>query len=476
MPDFTIASKIVPPTPINPLELIGKVQSVQGQQLQNRILGQNVAQTIAQRKAAQGAIDTTTGTFDPNRYMANLAGDENGSGVAPEAAIQAQQQRQAQLQAQIASQNLTQEQLKTSAVENANAVQIGQSIQGSKDYSKAGISNMLDTAAPTLFKSSHALQQLEAFKGLLTDDPAANAALVQKFVLQHGEVVKALGAISDVDAGGTKLQRRINPGTAEQEITSGITMGRGPESKASLVDVYDPVTKTTKKVPSGEIIGDSAPAAMHPQTGPALGEAEAAGGNVQQALALQNRASIVPQRRAALANIVNTLDKFNTGPKAAAIGTLKGLASQFGISTKGIDESKAAQDEFNKLASQIALDQWGALGGTGSNHQLETTMHANPNEVMSKMGIKNVAALLQGNEDAIGAQYDAWQKFKAVHGPASYDQFQLGWNKYYDPRVFQAEHMAPKDRATMLASMTPEERKTFTRDQNIAQQAGWLGK
>jgi hypothetical protein len=196
---------------------------------------------------------------------------------------------------------------------------------------------------------------------------------------------------------------------------------------------------------------------------------------VEQAVSLQKRAAIVPQRKAALSNLKLTLQDFTPGPHADLWGRLKGLASQYGVSTQSVDNSKAAQDEFNKLAAQIALDQWGTLGGSGSNEQLATAMRANPHETMSKLGIKNVVALLQGNEDAISAQYTAWQKWKSTHGPASYDSFQEGWNAHYDPRVFQAEHMDAASRKKMEAAMDKGELAKYRQDQADARKWGWIG-
>ncbi len=477
MADYTIASQVKPPQ-IDPIAIVGNVQALQKGQLSNKLLGMNVAQTQAQRTAAQGAVGPDGG-FDVDKYESALA----GGGASPEAIASAQQIRQVQLQNQVAKLGLTKAQMDVSQQELGNGAQVGQGIlaNGTKDpaaLTKEGIAAAIQTnlIQPGLVRTPEGLQHAQQFIASLTDDPATNAKLVQQWVNQSEDITKAMGAISNVDTGGNIVQQRVNPATGEPSITGQINKGRTPSEKANLVPTYDPTTGKTTLKTSGEIIGDAGPAAEHPQSGPALGDAEAASRNVQQAQGLQQRASIVPQRRAALSNLSDSLKDFTPGPKADLTYGLKALATQFGLAAPSSAKGVAAQEEFNKLSSQIALDQWGALGGTGTNDQLASTVKANPHEAMSKMGIKNVVALLQGNEDAIGAQFEAWQKFKAVHGAASYDQFQQGWNRYYDPRVFQAEHMAPADVKAMIAGMTSAERKTFTRDQNIAQQAGWLGK
>lgn len=479
MAEFDIASKIVP-AQSDPIGVAKGAIALQGGLLQNRLLQANVGQTLAQRAAAQSAIDPSTGQFDVDAYEAALA----KGGASPEALLQAQQARQQKLQAQISQLGLTKAQLEVSAQELGGGAQVAQGIlaDGTKDpslLSKQAIADAIDKnlIQAGLVRSKEGIAHAKGFEASLTDDPQQNAALLQQFVNQSTDITKAIGAVTNVDVGGHIVQQRINPATGQSAVVGQIDKTRTPGEKAGLVPTYNPATRTTELRTSGEIVGDQPqlPQGQHPQTSPALGEPQAVENNVRMAAALQQRASIVPQRKAALSELVGTLDKFATGPKAQTFGYLKGLASQFGVSTKGLDESKAAQDEFNKLAAQIALDQWGSLGGTGSNEQLATAVHANPNEVMSRMGIKNVAALLQGNEDAIGAQYGAWQKYKAAKGAGSYDTFLEGWNRYYDPRVFQAQHMTPAAVKEMLGSMTPKERETFKRDQEVAKAAGWLG-
>lgn len=487
MAEFGIAAKINPPgANQDPLTLAKGVQAIQGAVLQNRLLGMNVDQTAAQRAAAQASIDPATGQMDVDKYTSLLS---QGGGSA-EALQQAQTMRQQKLQADISKLGLTQKQMELSAYELGQGARVAQGILGTAStdpnaLTKDGIVSAINDnlVQPGLVKSPEGKQHVQTFISHLTDDPATNKAMLQAFVNESTDINTALGAISNTDVGGRIVQSRTHPGTGELEVTGGFTKSRTPSEKANLVRVWDDDKKQYVYKTSGEVVGDAAPATPQGPGGgrapvaaePAMGAPQAAQGNVEQALKLQNRASIVPQRKAALSELVGTLDKFTTGPKAAWVGYIKGLASQFGLSTAGIDESKSAQDAFNKLAAQIALDQWGSLGGTGSNEQLATAVHANPNEVMSKMGIKNVVALLQGNEDAINAQYSAWQKYKGMHGPASYDGFQEGWNKYFDPRVFQAQHMAPAAVKEMLGGMTETERKTYLRNQSIAKQAGWIG-
>lgn len=480
MADFTVAAGVNPPAKIDPLALVGSLQGLQKGSLTNKLLGQEIQGKIALGHAVTSATDPETGRTDWDKAAGLLAQDPDGSFQVPEFTAQAQARRLSELQ-------LTQEQVKTTMAKLGPASDLALSLIAGSDKTPLTSQNILGAMKSNLVDTGlfnmndpHDAHSLSSIAGQLTDDPKQNQRVLERLWYQMHSTTEGLNAIKGApqmqDVGPALVPTRISPATGEVTTGTPLEKARTPSEKAGLVSVYNPQTKAMELHPSGEIIGDSGPSAQHPQTAPAMGEQSTAESNVQQAQVLQKRAAIVPQRKAALSEMVGTLNNFTPGPKANLTGTINGLAAQFGIPVSGSTTGKAAQDTFNKLAAQIALDQWGSLGGTGSNEQLATAVHANPNETMSKMGIKNVAALLQGNEDAIGAQFSAWQKFKAVHGVSSYDKFQEGWNRYYDPRVFQAAHMTPAARKEMLGGMTADERKTFSRDENIAQQAGWLSK
>jgi hypothetical protein len=474
--------------PTNYLDTAVKLQGLQQGVLSNKLLGQQVEGKIAMGEAASAAIDPETGKFDGDKFLKLLSQDKRGAFQVPEAAAQA------------VARNIQEKQLdqQTLALTSARMAKVGDVVASvlstnrgadgkPQPLTRDGVIRALSDGLVStgLLNDQDSIRQLAGVVATLpTDERQLRDRLAQLYLQSHATqegIAMVKGTPSTVDTGSQIIQQQVAPLTGDIQVNGVVNKTRSPSEKAQQVQVWDAAKGQYVLKPSGEAMGDMAPGTLPgaPQTplaaGPAIGTQETATSNVEQAQALQKRAAIVPNRKAALANLVNTLDKFTPGPKANLTGSLQGLAAQFGLAPPAVAEGKAAQDEFNKLAAQIALDQWGALGGSGSNAQLETAVHANPNEVMSKMGIKNVAALLQGNEDAIGAQFDAWQKYSAKHGPASYGEFLGGWNKYYDPRVFQAEHMAPAAVKSMLGKMTDAERKTFLRDQSIARQAGWIG-
>lgn len=442
------------PTATSPLENIAKIQGIQQGMLTNRLIGQEVAGKIARGRAAQGAIDPQTGQFDPDKYIANLGADPTGAQSAPEAVQQAQELRIKQIQQHIAENQYTGAQLDVAAKENANAAQLGQAMLAFGDGDKDFLTKFGDNTVPVLFKSPEGLKQWEQAKAQLTDDPAANLRLIQNFVNAHADIVKAIGGVREIDKGDVLVQVQSNPATGVSTVKGVIPKGLPPEVGTQPVTTYkdgQQGTTTRAAIANGQ---------FNP-TGPAIGAAQEAEANVQRAQTLEKRAAIVPNRQAAISELVGTLDHFDPGPNSPLIGKLTGLAAQYGINLPNVKTGAAARDAFNKLGAQIALDQWGTLGGTGSNEQLGVAMKANPNETMTKMGIQNVGALLQGNEEAIKAQGAAWANYKKAHGPASYGDFQAGWNKYFDPRAFQYAYMTPANRREMLSHMDEKERAKF---------------
>lgn len=480
--DASIATKAVPPT-FDGVKTVTGLQALQQGMLQNRLLGQQVQGREALGRAVTAATDATTGTTDWKRALAGLAGDPHGAFQVPELAGQVLDREQKQT-------TLDSSQLELSAARWKRVGDVSGTLLAEREpLTREGVIKTLSDqlVSSGMFSDEHSVGMLTNFvQNLPKDDAGIRTALKNAYLTSNmtaERIATLMGTPASVDNGSEIIQQQQSPLTGETKVNAVIDKTRSPSEKAAMVQTWDPATKSYVLKPSGAIVGDMAPGAVpgqgaqpqSVQSAPALGEPETASANVQQAQVLQQRAAIVPQRRAALKNMVDAVADFTPGPKADLTYAVGALATMAGKAAPSTVRGVAAQEEFNKLAAQVALDQWGALGGSGSNEQLATAMKANPNTALSRMGIKNVAALLQGNEDAIGAQFDAWKKYSAVHGASSYGDFLQGWNRYYDPRVFQAQHMDPGSLKSMLAKMSPEERKTFNRDQGIAKQAGWLG-
>jgi hypothetical protein len=209
--------------------------------------------------------------------------------------------------------------------------------------------------------------------------------------------------------------------------------------------------------------------------GPSLGQPEAAAvtgkASAEQGVSLQQTADNVPQRKALLGQMEGALKDFNSGPGADQWKTiLAGTNRLFGTNSDRV----AGQEEFDKLATQLAQQQFQALGGTGTDDKLDSARKASPSSFLSNYGNQKIIALLKGNEDAIAAKNQAWQQWQEVNGPESFGQFSTQFNKNYDPRAFQLQYMAPKEIKSMLSGMNKTERTKFRETVNSAVENGWI--
>jgi hypothetical protein len=206
----------------------------------------------------------------------------------------------------------------------------------------------------------------------------------------------------------------------------------------------------------------------------------AAQGSANMANALVQRASKVPDNKAILGNmegLLTDMDSQQLGPQSPFWKKMGQIAAQYGVKLPGAPpkDKIAAQEEFSKLAFQLAQSQFQALGGTGTDSKLDSTMHTSPSELLTRYGNQGIIALLKGNEDAVQAQGNAWQKWQERgNGPETYSTFLNQWGKIYDPRVFQAQYMTPAARQTMLKGMTKAEQDNFQTAYKRAASLGWI--
>lgn len=219
--------------------------------------------------------------------------------------------------------------------------------------------------------------------------------------------------------------------------------------------------------PAGGVITGLTPAAAAAQ--PVSGDFNAKQGNA--ILALGND---VPNRLSLLNNMESEAAEMGSlaGPVSDQLANTIATANQlFGtsIDLKGV----AAKDRFDKIASQIALAQSGALGI--SDLTTRTSMGANPHSSMSPLGIQGNIALLKGNELAIQAKSRAYQQYLDNGGtPDQYSKWSLEFNRHYDPRVFQTAYLDNEQVQQLFKTMSKDELAKFRNDYNFAARNGWI--
>lgn len=479
--DPSIPLKVAVPQ-FDPLVTVGKMQGLQQGILQNRLLGQQVGGKEALGRAITAATDPATGTTDWQKGLGLLSQDPGGAFAVPELAASVQDRQLKDIGIDKAQLDLAGQRW-TKVGDTAGSL-LGEREPLTRDAVIKTLSENLIGSG--MFHDKDSIGMLTSFvQQLPSDDPGIRAAL-KKVYLQSNmtseRIASLLGTPTNVDSGPATVSQQVSPLTGEMTVNGQITKGRTPTEKAALVSVYDPETKSTKLVPSGALMGDATPGSPTGpvgQAGPALGEAEgaaaSAAGALQQAQALRVAAEKVPEIKSSFLNLRDQLGKFTVGPKANWSYQLGALSQMLGVAPPKVTEGVAAQEEFNKLATQFINSQVGALGGTGTDAKLESARHGSPNEFMSKEGIMNVTNLMLGLNDAVGAKNEAWQKWlDAGNGPETYGKFQTQFNRYYNPRVFQSVYMSDAQRQNMMARMSKDDRERFQKDWTFAKKAGWL--
>lgn len=483
--DYTIASKIQPPQ-FDPLGVAGKAiglqQGMQGVQqgiLQNRLLGQQIGGKEALGRAITAATDPATGKTDWAKGLGILSQDPGGAFAVPELAASVQER-------QLKGLGISKEELELSrkrweTIGNQTIPMLATKEPLTRDaVIKTLTGNLIDSG---MFNDENSVGMLAKFIQGLPDDDKGLRAKLQGLALASNStqerINSILGPVTPVDRGPEIIQQQISPVTGDTRVVGVIPKARTPSETATLVPVYNPVTKQMEMKTSGEIVGDAPRAAMTAATGAPLGQAEAevaaATGGVTQAQALRIAAERAPETKAALQNIRDLVPGFNPGAKTNWLYAAKALATQMGVAPKAVQDEVAAQEEFNKLATQFINQQVGALGGTGTDAKLESAAKGTPNEFMSKEGILNVTALMMGLNDAVAQKNAAWQKWLDAGNPASsYGKFQTQFNQIYNPRVFQSAYMSDAQRQVMMKNMTKAERERFQADWSFAKKAGWL--
>ncbi|GBD55937.1 hypothetical protein [Gluconobacter wancherniae] len=154
-------------------------------------------------------------------------------------------------------------------------------------------------------------------------------------------------------------------------------------------------------------------------------------------------------RMAALGNMSSDLEGFTSGPGSERI---RHFASVFDNWTGGnwkSSEIESAQS-FNKWAQNLANAQCQALG-TGTDSKLAAAVHASPNSALQGSTNRLMIHQLMGNEDAINAKAQAWQK--AGLQPAQFQQWNQQFSQSFDPRAYQLLRMTPDERKTVFQGM-----------------------
>lgn len=486
--DASIPLSITPP---NPLQMMGQMATIANAMNQNRLFqGQ-----VAAGQAAQQAVGPD-GQIDTPQFNSLIKGDPRAAPYAQEALTRGLAAQQAQLANQKMQGDIVGAYLGPLATSGATSSDylntinmLAKTQRITPQFAAAVAGNMPEDAdAPVQVATGPDGKPIMGTKGALW--------VKQNFTLPNlggqGALDATVGPAQTVSAGNQiDIMRAPQLGNGPTVVGS-VPIGMGPEAasqripmvqggvpgsvpQSALVDAYGHAKEGGVAGPGGFVQGSLTPAQS--AAGAASGQ-----GNTQMALNLTSRAAQVNDNKALLGNMEGLLDPktggFTPGPQATGWKKLGQLAQEYGIPIPLAPPATptAAQEEYAKMGFMLAQSQFRALGGTGTDAKLDSTMHTSPSELLSRYGNLGIIHMLKGNEDAISAQSQAWQGYQKANGvgPESFTQFQNWWNKHYDPRVFQTQYMDPQERKQLMGGMTKPEQAQFQKRYQFAVDQGWV--
>lgn len=178
-------------------------------------------------------------------------------------------------------------------------------------------------------------------------------------------------------------------------------------------------------------------------------------------------ASESPMRINVLDNIIN-LSKSGvaTGPGQDWQNTVLGYAANVPGLSKVMGPAKDNVSKFQELQKftyQNAIRSWQAAGGTGTDAQMESMAHANPNDHLFPEALQGIAQWGKAAELAVQGKANAQDAFLSRAGQTPQNQiaFENQWRNSFDPKVFQYQLMNPQEKQAFAASLRPADAKAL---------------
>jgi len=187
-----------------------------------------------------------------------------------------------------------------------------------------------------------------------------------------------------------------------------------------------------------------------------------------------------PMRINVLDNIIN-LSKGGvaTGPGQEFQNSVLGYAANTPLLSKVMGGAKDRVGQFQELQKftyQNAIRSWQAAGGTGTDAQMESMAHANPNDHLFPQALQTIAQWGKAGELAVQGKANAQDKFLATNGntPANQIKFESSWRNAFDPKVFQVSIMSPEEKQHFAQTVlkTPAAAKDFLAKQSLLKDMG----
>lgn len=190
-------------------------------------------------------------------------------------------------------------------------------------------------------------------------------------------------------------------------------------------------------------------------TGLAPGVAEAASAQGKQAgeggAALINDMATLPQQRAALQQVASEINSANPGPLNDQLTKISGVLTQMRVING--DQPTAAQ-LMHKASMLATISTASTNMGVPTDSKMAAVMAATPNATMTPEAARTATGMLMGLVDYKQAKGAAWQQYQAAHGPQSFQQFQVEWNKSVpNAAAFQFNHLPAAEQTKYWSSL-----------------------
>lgn len=425
-----------PYKPVNPLEMMGQMNTMQQQMMQNRLLGAQLGLGPAYASAIN-----PDGTVNSNKLISNVANNPLTAPMTPMAIQQSNEMNQpmqvydAKGQPHYTARQTIQSQFQP----NLDQEQI------SKTHAR--IKAMDDTMVKLMNKKD--LTQGDVFTGI--------AGLYGDGHMDEKEGSQALQAVPTSPDG--------TPANADQL--------RGWLS--NMHQQMQPVMQSFRDTYPEQ--GSNSNLAAGPVPGQVEAATTAATGSANQLNNLRQRVDGSNLRLLQLQQARKALEEgAQVGPGTDAVQTIKSFLTTHApdfIKNAGVlpdEDSLVSRDKLEKYLMQNAVGQSSSMGAS-TNDKLAAAFSSNPNTTMLHKSIDDILKIAMGNERLGQAQLTLWNKAKQA--PENFSDFATDWSTNVDPRAFAINEMSPKERAELVKELTPAERAKFKESALIAKNMGF---
>lgn len=218
--------------------------------------------------------------------------------------------------------------------------------------------------------------------------------------------------------------------------------------------------------PTGSQAGTGGRAfAAEPPLGTAAATDVMATANAKGYQDLKTQAAGAADRMSALDQILDLANgdtKYGPGT-SARVAKLSSLNSVLPSGMAFGNDDIANAQIMQKWVSNLAGQYMKALGGTGTDAQLENSLKSIANPDMMNQAIREVVPKLKALEAAVQAKANAYDQWLAQPGN-SVDKGNLFENQFrriYDPRIFQLNMMSPNEQRAFVSRLSPDDAKAL---------------